>query len=38
MSTQMAQSKPQRHLAGNLVIDTLKKAIMGGQLVFRRDT
>ena len=33
----MAHSKPQRHLAGDLAIGTLKKAIMGGQVIFRRE-
>jgi hypothetical protein len=33
----MAQSKPQRHLAGDLVIGTIKKAIMGGKIVFGRE-
>jgi hypothetical protein len=33
----MAQSKPERHLAGDLAIGSIKKAIMGGQVVFRRE-
>jgi hypothetical protein len=37
MSTQMAHGKPQRHLNGILANGTLKKAIMGGQVIFRRD-
>jgi hypothetical protein len=37
MSTQMAHSKPQGHLAGDPAIAIVKKAIMGGQIIFRRD-
>jgi len=33
----MAQDKPKRHLPGDLAIGTIKKAIMGVQVVFRRD-
>jgi hypothetical protein len=37
MSIQMAHGTPQRLLVGDLAIGTMEKAILGEQVVFRRD-